>query len=227
MFIHAGALMTSKTPNQIIGVIAHESGHITGGHLARLRDQIAKAKSAALMLQLFALRAMVAGTAGGSNFGSWHGRSYGGSDVATRIVLSYRRDEESSADQAAVTFLNAAKQSARGLLEIFEFMNSKSLACKASTPICSPTPFLRSASRSFVISPRQVPITRSRTRLSCNSGTLGQGQAVRVPQRAADGVQSLPSSRSDPGCALCQGHRHLSQIRRAGRHAAARCADRR
>src|SRR5262245_62818012 len=40
MFIHAGAIMDAKTPNQIIGVIAHESGHITGGHLARLRNQI-------------------------------------------------------------------------------------------------------------------------------------------------------------------------------------------
>ena len=42
MFIHAGALMDAKTPNQIIGVIAHESGHITGGHLARLRNQISQ-----------------------------------------------------------------------------------------------------------------------------------------------------------------------------------------
>src|SRR6478672_5237159 len=61
MFIHAGALMDAKTPNQIIGVIAHESGHITGGHLARLRNQISKAKSAALMLQLLGLAAMAAG----------------------------------------------------------------------------------------------------------------------------------------------------------------------
>ena len=40
MFIHAGALMGAKTPNEVIGVIAHESGHITGGHLARLRTQL-------------------------------------------------------------------------------------------------------------------------------------------------------------------------------------------
>ena len=63
MFIHAGALMDSRTPNQIIGVIAHETGHITGGHLARLRNQISRAKSAALMMQLIGLAAM-AGAAG-------------------------------------------------------------------------------------------------------------------------------------------------------------------
>jgi hypothetical protein len=42
MFMHAGTLMNAKTPNQVIGVIAHESGHITGGHLARLRTQISR-----------------------------------------------------------------------------------------------------------------------------------------------------------------------------------------
>src|SRR5262249_57300676 len=60
MFIHAGTLMEATKPNQVIGVIAHESGHITGGHLARLRAQISKAKSAAVMLQLLGLAAMAA-----------------------------------------------------------------------------------------------------------------------------------------------------------------------
>ena len=66
MFIHAGLLMDAKTPNQVIGVIAHESGHITGGHLARLRTQVARAKSAALMLQLIGLAAMVGGAFAGA-----------------------------------------------------------------------------------------------------------------------------------------------------------------
>jgi predicted Zn-dependent protease len=61
MFMHAGTLMNAKTPNQVIGVIAHETGHITGGHLARLRNQVSKAKSAALMLQLLGLATMVGG----------------------------------------------------------------------------------------------------------------------------------------------------------------------
>ena len=44
IFINLGALMEAETPNEIVGVIAHETGHIAGGHLARLRDQIANAK---------------------------------------------------------------------------------------------------------------------------------------------------------------------------------------
>jgi predicted Zn-dependent protease len=66
MFMHAGTLMNAKSPNQVIGVIAHESGHITGGHLARLRTQVSRAKSAALMLQLLGLAAMAGGALAGS-----------------------------------------------------------------------------------------------------------------------------------------------------------------
>ena len=43
IFVNAGALMEAKTPNQIIGVLAHETGHIAGGHLSRLREQLASA----------------------------------------------------------------------------------------------------------------------------------------------------------------------------------------
>jgi predicted Zn-dependent protease len=136
MFVHAGALMDAKTPNQIIGVIAHECGHITGGHLARLRAQVAKAKSAALMLQILGLAAMAAGAfAGAGGLGqAGMGAAFGGTDAAMRMVLAYQQDEESSADQAAVTFLNATKQSGRGLLETLEFMNQKLIGIQGINP---------------------------------------------------------------------------------------------
>jgi predicted Zn-dependent protease len=53
------------------------------------------------------------------------GVAFGGQDAALRTLLAYRQSEESSADQAAITFLNSAKQSARGMLETFDFMASK------------------------------------------------------------------------------------------------------
>jgi predicted Zn-dependent protease len=136
MFIHAGLLMDAKTPNQVIGVIAHESGHITGGHLARLRTQVARAKSAALMLQLIGLAAMVGGAfAGAGDAGqAGMGIAYGGQDAAMRSLLAYRQDEESSADQAGMTFLNATKQSGRGMLETLEFMASKLIGVQGINP---------------------------------------------------------------------------------------------
>ncbi len=136
MFMHAGTLMEATTPNQVIGVIAHESGHITGGHLARLRNQVSKAKSAAIMLQLLGLAAMAGGAiAGAPGLGQvGMGAAYGGTDAAMRSVLAYRQNEESSADQAAVTFLNATKQSGRGMLETFEVLADKMRGLQGINP---------------------------------------------------------------------------------------------
>jgi predicted Zn-dependent protease len=136
MFVHAGLLMDAKSPNQVIGVIAHESGHITGGHLSRLRVQVGKAKSAALMLQILGLAAMAAGAfVGAPGLGQLGmGAAYGGTDAALRSVLAYRQNEESSADQAAIGYLNATKQSGRGMLETFEVMANKTLGVQGIDP---------------------------------------------------------------------------------------------
>jgi predicted Zn-dependent protease len=136
MFMHAGTLMMAQTPNQVIGVIAHECGHITGGHLAAFRNQVAKAKSASIMLQLLGLAAMAGGAiAGVPNAGQMGmGAAMGGSDMAMRSLLAYRRTEESSADQAAITFLNATKQSGKGMLESFEVLADKMRGIQGINP---------------------------------------------------------------------------------------------
>jgi predicted Zn-dependent protease len=66
IFVNTGALMTAETPNEVIGVLAHESGHIAGGHQQRLRDQIARAQTAAIVAGLLGLGAAVGGAASGS-----------------------------------------------------------------------------------------------------------------------------------------------------------------
>src|SRR5262249_46004648 len=52
IFVNAGALMESQTPNQIIGVLAHETGHIAGGHLSKLREQLAAAQTQSIIMLL-------------------------------------------------------------------------------------------------------------------------------------------------------------------------------
>lgn len=132
MFIHVGAITKSETPNQLIGVIAHEAGHIAGGHLARLKVQIARMQSAALIMNLIGIGAMIGGamSGGGGNDVGEAGAAvlYGGNALIQRSVLSYRRVEESSADQAAVTYLNATKQSTAGMLETFRQFADQSVA---------------------------------------------------------------------------------------------------
>jgi predicted Zn-dependent protease len=130
MFVNVGAIMKSETPNQLIGVIAHESGHIAGGHLARLKNQIAKMQSAALIMNILGLGAMIGGAvAGAGNDAGEAGAAllYGGSAVIQRSVLSYQRVEEASADQAAISYLNRTKQSGAGMLQTFRFFADQSL----------------------------------------------------------------------------------------------------
>ena len=66
IFINAGALFDAKTPNEIIGVLAHETGHLAGGHLSRLREQLATAQTASIIALLAGVGAMVAGARSGS-----------------------------------------------------------------------------------------------------------------------------------------------------------------
>ncbi|MGH1350188.1 MAG: M48 family metalloprotease [Methyloligellaceae bacterium] len=130
MFIHAGALMKTQTPNQLIGIIAHETGHIAGGHLAGLRRQISKTRGPALLCQVLAIMTAAAAVTSGE-------KSLGGAGLAPlgvcgrliqRSILSYRRAHESAADQAALSYLNATKQSGRGMLETFEVFADQALA---------------------------------------------------------------------------------------------------
>src|SRR3984885_1410332 len=70
IFVNYGAMMQSETPNQIIGVLAHETGHLDGGHLAKLREQLATAQTQMIIAMLLGAGALVAGArGGGSNSG--------------------------------------------------------------------------------------------------------------------------------------------------------------
>jgi len=136
MFIHVGAIMQSETPNQLIGVIAHEAGHIAGGHLSRLRGVIARAQSASLMLQLLSIAAMAAGAAAGA--GADVGQAgqalmLGGQTALMNTIMAYRRSEEYAADQAAMTYLNRTEQSGRGLIETLKFFAERELAAAGVT----------------------------------------------------------------------------------------------
>jgi predicted Zn-dependent protease len=125
VFINTGALTEAKTPNAVIGVLAHETGHIAGGHMASLRAKIARDSSMAMVMQILGIGAMIAGAAsakGGNSTTAGIGQSVlsASGEVTQRSILSYRRVQESSADQAGVRFLNATHQSAKGMLVTFQ-----------------------------------------------------------------------------------------------------------
>jgi predicted Zn-dependent protease len=124
IFVNAGALMESQTPNQIIGVFAHETGHIAGGHLAKMREQMANASTQSIIATLLGVGALIMGARSGGTAG---GLSNAGSALLTgpqtailRSLLSYVRAQEEQADRAGVKFLNATNQSAKGMYQTFK-----------------------------------------------------------------------------------------------------------
>ena len=133
VFVHTGALMQSETPNQVIGVIAHETGHISGGHLAQLRDRIARDQTKSLLIKLLGIGMMVAGGGGGVS-GAGTGVLVGGDQVLINSLMSDRRQQESAADQSGLRFLDATKQSGKGMLETFErFANQELISASGAT----------------------------------------------------------------------------------------------
>jgi predicted Zn-dependent protease len=121
IFINVGALYDSKTPNEIIGVLAHETGHMAGGHLSRLREQLANAQTASIIAMLLGVGAMVGGAKAGGDLGNVGVAAImAPQEMIRRSLLSYVRAQEESADRAAVKYLNATGQSAKGMQETFK-----------------------------------------------------------------------------------------------------------
>jgi predicted Zn-dependent protease len=130
IFINLGALLDSQTPNQIIGVLAHETGHIAGGHLSRLRQELANMQTASIIMMMLGVGAMVAGASAGA--GSSIGQIapaaiMGPQSMLLRTLISYQRAQEEQADRAGVKFLSATSQSTKGMYETFKRFADQSM----------------------------------------------------------------------------------------------------
>ena len=205
MFINTGALMTSERPNEIIGVIAHEAGHLADGHQERLRDQLARAQTMAVVSSLLGLGATVAGAA--SNSGDMAragaGLAIGGTEVARRSLLGYQRTEEAAADIAALRYLDATGQSAKGMLTTFgRFQSALALSGARVDPyqISHPMPRDRIAnlteraqkSQHFnAVDPPDRQLRHDLMRAKIAAFTGGQGAASRLFRKDPRGLPAL------------------------------------
>jgi predicted Zn-dependent protease len=139
IFVNYGAIMQSESPNQLIGVLAHETGHLAGGHLAKLREELARAQTQMIIAMLLGAGAVVAGARssnpnnGLANAGA--AAVAGPQEMIRRSLLSYQRQQEENADRAGVKYLTATSQSPRGMYETFKRFTSDSLfAARGADP---------------------------------------------------------------------------------------------
>ena len=123
MFVHTGTIIKSDTANELSGVLAHETGHIMGGHIIR---QKLKAQD---MYEVSMISAILAGAAAAVS---------GRGDAAMAVMLGgqsslinhythYRTEEERSADEAAIKLLNATQQSPIGILNFMKKIKKENI----------------------------------------------------------------------------------------------------
>ncbi len=114
IFIHSGLINAADTANEVQGVLAHELGHITGGHINRFSEGAGNATKITLVSALLAAAAAFAG--GGE---AAMGVLAAGQRAATGSFLAFTRVQEASADAAGAQYLSAAGISGRGSLAFF------------------------------------------------------------------------------------------------------------
>ncbi len=123
LFLNTGLLMKSESANQVVGVIAHEIGHIQGAHLVRVQDAMRNATAESILALVVGI---AAGLASGEP-GLGTAAVLAGQDIATRNFLRYSRTQEGAADAAALRLLDATGQSARGLAAFFRSLEDQEL----------------------------------------------------------------------------------------------------
>jgi len=123
IFINYGTIIESETPNALKAVLAHEIGHLAGGHIARIREQA----EISGRMQIFAMLLGVGAAAAAAGSGA----SGEVSEMASAFILAtqsvgqntlaaFRRSEESTADAAGLRYLQATGESGKGLVDVLE-----------------------------------------------------------------------------------------------------------
>jgi len=116
IFLNTGLILRAQNANQLIGVIAHETGHIAGGHILRTKEAMKNASIEAIVATVAGAAAAVLGHNGAALLP--------GMGVGEQAFLRFSIAQEATADHAALNYLDRTCQSARGLLDFFRILES-------------------------------------------------------------------------------------------------------
>lgn len=122
IFLFTGLILATQNANQLLGVMAHEIGHIAGGHLVRFREAQRGATAGSLMGLVLGAAAMIGGR---PDVGA--ALISGGQHIGLSSVLAFSRTQEASADQAAIRLLERSGISSRGMVEFLQVLVGQDL----------------------------------------------------------------------------------------------------
>lgn len=127
VYVHSGLIVAADNVGEVQGVIAHEIGHITGGHIIRFNEGAAPATRITLLSLLLGAAAMAAG-AGAAGMAVMSA----GQQMAMSQFLAFSRNQESSADAAGQSFLNKAGVSGKGAVSFFQKLRKQEYRLSSS-----------------------------------------------------------------------------------------------
>ena len=131
IFLHTGLLISTKNPQQLRGVLAHEIGHIAGGHLARMSQAYRDASSFASFGSILGLAAAIA--VGQPQAGAT--LVHGAGNIAQKAFLGHTRGQEAAADHAAAKYLKTIEEGPSGLLNFLRVLKEKEAVSSHNIPI--------------------------------------------------------------------------------------------
>ena len=164
MFVTTGLITTAKNPNELIGLMAHETGHIAGGHIARQGEGSRPAMATMFLTLGLGILAALAGAPDAAA-----GLAYSSTYFATLSYLGYSRVQEASADQAAVGYLNKAGLSGKGLVSFFDNFRYQEVFAESRK-----TPFFRS----HPLTSDRIEALRLRVEAQSNYGKEDSAEAI-------------------------------------------------
>ena len=127
IFVNTGLIMEFEDPSMLRGVLAHETGHIAGAHLARSDIALKKAQAPMIIGLLLGIGAAVAG--GDSD--AVQGILLGSQQIAQGMVAKYSRGQEAAADQAAFQYLEKLGLSSKGMIDVlYNFADQEALSAR-------------------------------------------------------------------------------------------------
>ncbi|MGO4727480.1 M48 family metalloprotease [Inquilinus sp. 2KB_23] len=124
IFVNTGLIIEARNADELMGVLAHETGHIAGGHLVRGQEMVERSK---LIATIGSLLGAAAGAAAGRGDAAMAG-AFTAQDMVRQNMVNFTRGIESSADQAGLRFLAQAGIPADGMLSFLKRMQDAELA---------------------------------------------------------------------------------------------------
>ncbi len=146
LFVNTGTITASETPNELIGVLAHETGHLANNDIARMQQVIADTKAAMLLASIVGVGVGLGGAAVGAEGASGAGAGIisGSNSIAERSLLRYKREQEAAADRAAIGYLGKTGQSGIGMLAVLDRLANQNLfASRQANPYLQSHPLPR------------------------------------------------------------------------------------